>query len=203
MQMRRDHTQFLAELLLERAGQVLAPDRLFLIESRLSPLARREGFASVPALIESLRQGSEPRLLQSAAEALVDPETSFFRDRAPFQQFRDLILPAMARARAGQPVRVWSAGAGTGQEAYSLAMIADQAEARTDGLTVELTATDFSDAALEKAPDSAALILPKGGPGLAPRAIPPAATRASIEREVPGIPEVMRAVCVQKTPFDL
>lgn len=149
--MRRDHLQFLTELLLERAGQTLAADRLFLVESRLAPLARREGFASVLALIDALRGGTEPRLAQSAAEALVDPETSFFRDRTPFVQFRDLILPALGRARAGRAVRVWSAGCGTGQEAYSLAMAAEQAEAKHDGLSVEITASDFSEAALEKA----------------------------------------------------
>lgn len=149
--MRRDHVLFLADLLRERAGQTLPLDRLYVIESRLSPLARREGFASVVALIEVLRSGAEPRLAQAAAEALVDPESSFFRDRAPFEQFRDFILPAMARARPGKPVRVWSAGCGTGQEAFSLAVASEEAETRTDGLKVELTATDFADAALEKA----------------------------------------------------
>jgi len=148
---RRDHLLFLTELLAERAGQTLAPDRLFVIESRLSPLARREGFASVAALVEAIKGGAEPRLAQAAAEALVDPESSFFRDRAPFAQFRDLILPAMARARSGKPVRVWSAGCGTGQEAYSLAIAAEHAETRTPGMSVELTATDFAEAALEKA----------------------------------------------------
>ncbi len=148
---RRDQVQFLTELLEQRAGQVLASDRLYLVDSRLAPLARREGFASVVALVEALKGGGEPRLAQAAAEALVDPETSFFRDRAPFSQFRDLILPAMARARGGKAVRVWSAGCGTGQEAYSLAIASEQAELRTPGLTVELTATDFAEGAVEKA----------------------------------------------------
>ncbi len=148
--LRRDQLLFLAGLLAERAGQVLAADRLFLVDSRLSPLARREGFASVQALIDSLKSGAEPRLAQAAAEALVDPDTAFFRDRAPFSQFRDLLLPAMARARGGQAVRVWSAGCGSGQEPYSLAIAAEQAEDAHSGLSVDITASDFSEAALEK-----------------------------------------------------
>lgn len=44
------------------------------------------------------------------------------------------------------------------------------------------------------------LILTTGGTGFGPRDVTPEATREIIEREVPGIPEVMRAVSLQKTP---
>lgn len=45
------------------------------------------------------------------------------------------------------------------------------------------------------------LILTTGGTGLAPRDVTPEATRAVIEREVPGIPEAMRAASLRVTPF--
>ncbi len=45
------------------------------------------------------------------------------------------------------------------------------------------------------------LVLTTGGTGLAPRDVTPEATRAVIEREVPGIPEAMRAASLQMTPF--
>lgn len=45
------------------------------------------------------------------------------------------------------------------------------------------------------------LVLTTGGTGLAPRDVTPEATRAVIEREVPGIPEAMRAASLQITPF--
>jgi molybdenum cofactor synthesis domain-containing protein len=45
------------------------------------------------------------------------------------------------------------------------------------------------------------LVLTTGGTGLAPRDVTPEATRAVIEREVPGIPEAMRAASLQVTPF--
>lgn len=149
--MKREHLHFLAELLRERAGQALPGDRLYVVESRLAPLARREGFASVVALIEALRGMAEPRLAQAAAEALVDPETSFFRDREPFDRLRDMLLPALARARPGRPLRIWSAGCGTGQEALSLAIAATQAETAAPGTSVEIVATDFAEAAVERA----------------------------------------------------
>lgn len=45
------------------------------------------------------------------------------------------------------------------------------------------------------------LILTTGGTGLAPRDVTPEATRSVIEREVPGIPEAMRAASLAVTPF--
>ncbi|MDP9310073.1 MAG: molybdopterin adenylyltransferase [Chloroflexota bacterium] len=45
------------------------------------------------------------------------------------------------------------------------------------------------------------LVLTTGGTGLAPRDVTPEATRAVIEREVPGIPEAMRAASLRVTPF--
>lgn len=150
MSLRRDHVQFLVELLAERAGQLLPADRLYVIESRLAPLARREGFASVAALVDAAKAGAEPRLAQSAADALVDQETSFFRDRAPFELFRDRLLPALAKARGGRPIRVWSAGCGSGQEAVSLAVAAEEAAAECPGLKIQLVATDLSAVAVER-----------------------------------------------------
>ncbi|MSQ11708.1 MAG: MogA/MoaB family molybdenum cofactor biosynthesis protein [Dehalococcoidia bacterium] len=45
------------------------------------------------------------------------------------------------------------------------------------------------------------LILTTGGTGLGQRDVTPEATRAVIEREVPGLPEAMRFVTAQKTPM--
>ena len=48
---------------------------------------------------------------------------------------------------------------------------------------------------------AADLVLTTGGTGRAPRDVTPEATRAVIEREVPGIPEAMRSASLAKTPF--
>ncbi len=138
-----------------RSGVVIDPRKIYPIESRLAPVARREGFESIEALVQAVRERRDDRLVWSVAEALAPGETSFFRDRAPFETFRDEILPALAAARRDRPIRVWSAACGTGQEPYSLAMILDDDRPKLQGAKVELFGSDISERALEKAQSGA------------------------------------------------
>ena len=67
-----------------------------------------------------------------------------------FAHLRKDILPELFARRSGERLRVWCAGCGTGQEAYSLAMILE--ELRDEGAAgAELYATDFSERLLGKA----------------------------------------------------
>ena len=143
-----DHA-FLSSLCLARAGLRLDADKSYLIESRLGPVARREGYATPETFIEVLRQGGDERLSWAAVEAMLLPETEFFRDRRVFRHLVDVILPALAGGRGDQPVRVWNAACGTGQEIYSLAMLLADAPALRG--RVELYASDLSERSLEKA----------------------------------------------------
>ncbi|WP_293364156.1 CheR family methyltransferase [Phenylobacterium sp.] len=141
--------EFLSALCLARAGLRLDADKSYLIESRLGPVARREGYVSPEAFIGALREGADERLTWAAVEAMALPESEFFRDRAVFHHVVEVMLPAMVKARRDQPVRVWCNACGTGQEVYSLAMLLADAP----GLAgqVELYASDLSERCLEKA----------------------------------------------------
>jgi len=139
--------EFLCALVRARSGLVLTGERGFFAETRLSPLARREGVASVSDLVQRVKTGGDERLLRAVVEAMLIQETAFFRDRAVFRALQDNVLPALAAARRG-PVRVWSAGCASGQEPYSLAMMADEASGFTEP---DIFASDLSSAALEKA----------------------------------------------------
>ncbi|HTK34838.1 MAG TPA: protein-glutamate O-methyltransferase CheR [Caulobacteraceae bacterium] len=147
--MKPEDLEFVAAMARARTGLMLGSERAFFVESRLSTLARREGLPTVDALVAQLRAAPDEALIRAAVEVLATPETSFFRDRTPFDHLRDEVLPELA-ARRGR-VRVWSAGCSTGQEPYSLAMMVEEHGSRFPNLKLEIVATDLSTRALEKA----------------------------------------------------
>jgi chemotaxis protein methyltransferase CheR len=145
--------QFMSDLLKKHSGLSLGVGKEYLIESRLPPVAATNGHADIAGLISALRCGASPSLVKMVCDAMTTNETLFFRDSKPFVALEKEFLPAAAaRARAnGRPVRIWCAASSTGQEPYSIAMIADQAEKHLQGTRVEIVATDYCDAALTRA----------------------------------------------------
>jgi chemotaxis protein methyltransferase CheR len=147
-----DDLRFLADLLKRRSGLVLGPDKAYLLESRLNPLARRLGHPDLDAMIAAMRLRPTEELLSAVTEAMTTNETLFFRDGRPFQQFADPILPRLIAARADRRrLRIWCAAASTGQEPYSVAMLIEEAAAKLSGWTIEILATDLSDDVLTRA----------------------------------------------------
>ncbi|QAU44454.1 CheR family methyltransferase [Bradyrhizobium guangzhouense] len=143
--------EYLRKLLKERSGLDLSADKQYLIESRLLPLARKAGLPGIPELVQKL-QGGSSALITSVVEAMTTNETFFFRDKVPFDHFRDTIMPEVLKARAGRrSVRIWCAAGSTGQEPYSLAMTLKEMGAALSGWRVEIIATDLSQEVLEKA----------------------------------------------------
>jgi chemotaxis protein methyltransferase CheR len=149
--MRAEDVETVRALVHSRSGVVIDPDKTYQIETRLAPVARRAGFASLPDLIQAIRAKRDEKLMWAAAEALTSGETSFFRDGAPFRLFREEILPELVARRGERPIRIWSAACATGQEPYSLAMIVDDEQAKLAGARIELFGSDISERSLEKA----------------------------------------------------
>ena len=139
----------IAELCAERVGLRVDPEATYVIDSRLGPLARREGFASVSELAHTLAARTDERLITAAVEAMAPAETAFFRDRATLERLWSETIPEIARRKADGVVRVWSAGCASGQEIYSLAML--QAEQRAPTGQVELYASDYAERLMDRA----------------------------------------------------
>jgi len=143
---------YLRKLLRERSGLVLAADKQYLVESRLLPVARRAGLAGLPNLVQKLKEPNAEQLVIEVVEAMTTNESFFFRDKIPFEHFRDTIMPALQGARAAQRrIRIWCAASSTGQEPYSLAMCLKEMGSRVAGWRIEIIATDLSNEVLEKA----------------------------------------------------
>lgn len=142
----------LCEFLRRNSGLVMDQTKQYLVESRVMPIVRRERLSSLDELVNMLQKGQSPKLAKDVIEAMTINETYFFRDKSPFDQFRSFMLPALIAARQNEKrLRIWSAAASTGQEAYSLAMILDEFAPRTMGWKIEIVGTDLSDQVLEKA----------------------------------------------------
>jgi chemotaxis protein methyltransferase CheR len=142
--------EYLRKLLKERSGLDLSADKQYLIESRLLPLSRKSGLSDIGDLVQKMKGGSTALTVQ-VVEAMTTNETFFFRDKTPFDHFRDSVMPEILKARAGRrSVRIWCAAGSTGQEPYSLAMCLKEMSAATSGWRLEIMATDLSQEVLEK-----------------------------------------------------
>jgi len=142
---------YLRKLLKERSGLMLSADKQYLVESRLTPLVRKAGLASLGDLVAKVRSNNE-RLIADVVEAMTTNESFFYRDKIPFDHFRDAIVPGLMAARAPQRrLRIWCAAASTGQEPYSLAMCLKEVKGKLAGWRVEILGTDISTEVLEKA----------------------------------------------------
>lgn len=142
--------EYLRKLLKDQSGLDLSADKQYLIESRLVPLSRKAGLAGIPELVQKMKTGS-PSLVAQVVEAMTTNETFFFRDKMPFDHFRQSIMPEVLKARASRKsIRIWCAAGSTGQEPYSLAMCLKEMEPQLAGFKVDIIATDLSQEVLEK-----------------------------------------------------
>ncbi|MGN7502296.1 MAG: CheR family methyltransferase [Alphaproteobacteria bacterium] len=140
------------DLLYERSGLDITPDKSYLLDSRLTPIAKKWGYHSLEAMSVSLRALPDPELVKEIVDAMTTNETSFYRDIRPFENFENVVLPyIIENAQRGKTLRIWCAACSTGQEPYSLAMILKEKQAELGGRRIEIVATDISDRVLNTA----------------------------------------------------
>jgi chemotaxis protein methyltransferase CheR len=144
--------QTLAALLKSRSGLVIGQDKIYLLETRLGGILRREKLVDLNALSEAVKRPTAEALIRDVVEAMTTNESFFFRDDKPFQHFRASALPRLAKTRPpGSTLRVWSAAASSGQEAYSLAMILADSRAVLGDRRCEIIGTDIAREQLARA----------------------------------------------------
>ncbi len=150
--MKTEDFEFLAGMLKERSGLMLTPDKVYLLESRLTPLARKRGLDTLDALVLKLKFNRDEGLWKDVTEAMTTNESFFFRDNTPFDLFKNHVLPAMEKSRSSQKrLRIWCAAASTGQEPYSLAILLRENWMKWQNWRIEIVGTDICTQVLEKA----------------------------------------------------
>lgn len=150
--MRKEDFELLSTILKERSGLVLSEDKIYLLESRLTPIARKKGMETLDDLINEIRLRRKEDLLREITDAMTTNESFFFRDNTPFDLFKEHVLPGLLKSRASNKrIRIWCAAASTGQEPYSLAIILKEMEAQLRGWNIEIIGTDLTQQVLDKA----------------------------------------------------
>ena len=143
--------QFYA-MLEKNIGIKLDDTKLYLIESRLLPLSKKNKHPDVYSFIKLLTQSVVSNLHREAFEALTTNETSFFRDKHVFDSLKEQILPALITSRAEyKSLGIWSSAVSAGQEAYSVAILIHDNFPELLGWNITIQATDVSELMLEKA----------------------------------------------------
>lgn len=150
--------EYLKDFLKTRSGIVLSADKLYLVESRLTPVARELGMSGIDELIDTLRKTVDESLKTKITDAMTTNESFFFRDQSPFDNLRDHVLPSMVAARKAKGqnrIRIWSAACSSGQEPYTIAMMLLENKAKFGDMSFEILATDLSTEIVDKAKEGA------------------------------------------------
>lgn len=150
--MTEDEFDDLRRFLRARSGLDLGSEKRYLAESRLRPMWKQHGLDGPGALVRKLLVDPTGPLAQAVLEAMATHETMFFRDKATFEALRTVILPRLIAARRRtRRLRIWSAAASTGQEAYSVGMLIAELGASLSGWHVSILGTDLSAPAIARA----------------------------------------------------
>lgn len=147
--------ELLRKLLKEVSGLHLTDNKMYLVETRLQAVAKEYQVDSLDKLINLLKGPQSQKLRVDIAEAMATPETFFFRDKKPFDAFKELVVPnLLERKAATKRANIWCAACSSGQEPYSLAMLVDELKGTVlKGWDIKILATDFSNKILKKAQD--------------------------------------------------
>lgn len=148
-----DDFTYLRELMHLRAAIVLDAGKEYLALSRLDPIARDHGLASVSELVAQLRRRELTSALHDqVVDALTTNETTFFRDFNPWESLRTSVMPALLeRKERSRTLAIWSAGCSSGQEPYSLAMAIREHFPELLTWQLSILGTDISGSVLDRA----------------------------------------------------
>jgi chemotaxis protein methyltransferase CheR len=143
---------YLSTFVREKSAIVLEPSKAYLLESRLMPIARQNGLASLPELVAHLQRPGSQSLGRQVVDAMTTNETSFYRDIHPFDAMKQQVVPELLKSRQKErTLNIWSNACSSGQEVYSIAMLLREHFPELAGWKVRLIASDLSSSILDKA----------------------------------------------------
>jgi len=151
--MRTPDFQFICEWMLEETGILFSDSDRAFVESRLYDVAAERGMFTVDELLDEYRGNKSPKLEREIMDALVNDETHFFRNFVAFKHLRHVAIPKIleTRGESDEPLRLWCAGASSGQEPYSISIMYHEAMPALKKIGLEIWATDISQTLINRA----------------------------------------------------
>ena len=138
------------DFLEDSCGIVLGDNKHYLVSSRLHRLMKEDNIPTLQALVDSLNRSLNSPLRTKVIEAMTTNETLWFRDTYPFQVLSETIFNEYKQQRKNS-IKIWSAACSSGQEPYSMSMIADEYAKKSPGFKLDVVATDISQAIINEA----------------------------------------------------
>ena len=146
-----DEFQYVSTLVRERSAIVLEVGKEYLVESRLTALARTLEYDSLSSLIRELRTKKCPQLVNHVIEAMTTNETLFFRDRHPFEALQEDIIPDLIKKRAdSKKLTFWCAASSSGQEPYSVCIMLREHFPQLLNWDIQFICSDISELMLKR-----------------------------------------------------
>ena len=142
----------LAIIVHKQCGIVLKKDKAYLIENRLQPLIEEYSLSSFQDMIAKAKDDSQ--LTNHIVDLMTTNETSFFRDKRPYELLKEKLLPdwQVNRGQKRGPLNIWSSACSTGQEVYSIAItLMEYFKGNFFSYNIKIKASDISDSAIVKA----------------------------------------------------
>lgn len=138
----------------QACGIVLGDNKQYLVANRMRRIMDDYQFATLGALVTRINQHAIPGLKEKVIDAMTTNETFWFRDAAPFDALRDVVLPRLVLEEKRPTLRIWSAACSSGQEPYSISMVFEEFKQKHPGIMLrdpEIVATDISMSMLNNA----------------------------------------------------
>jgi len=137
----------------DACGIVLGENKHYLVTSRLTRLLDEFNCSSLGVMIEKIKLASNTSLKSKIIDAMTTNETSWFRDKYPFEVLYNQLFDDLAKTK--QPrIRIWSSASSSGQEAYSISMVFSEYQRKNPGKfpgQLEIVGTDISPTVLKLA----------------------------------------------------
>jgi chemotaxis protein methyltransferase CheR len=148
-----DYLKFKA-FLQDACGILLGDNKQYLVKSRLRKIMEDQKVGSLGELVDKLKLPSARLLKEEVIDAMTTNETLWFRDNHPYRILEEIIFPGFVEKNDGRQMKIWSAACSTGQEPYSMSIIADEFKKKNPGKLragIKITATDISPTVLDLA----------------------------------------------------